>query len=72
MLLFGDDLVSLIACFFLFRYIYYYENDNPVIQVRYISGLVQLINEQASGAEGQSVTPAAEAHYKNTLGKHTC
>jgi len=49
------------------RYIYYYENDNPVIQVRYISGLIALINEQASGADGQSVTPAAEAHYKNTV-----
>ena len=28
------------------HYIYYYENDNPIIQVRYLSGLIALINEQ--------------------------
>jgi vacuolar protein sorting-associated protein 35 len=49
------------------HYIYYYENDNPIIQVRYLSGLIALINEQlGSDANGQP-SAAAEAHYKNTL-----
>eukprot|EP01036_Dinobryon_divergens_P030798 gene30798-40097_t len=35
------------------RYLYYFENDNPVIQVRYISKLVALINEQKVGNIGR-------------------
>lgn len=58
------------------RYIYYFENDNPIIHQRYISGLIALINEQTTSADGSSTTegtigainPAAEAHYRNTLG----
>jgi vacuolar protein sorting-associated protein 35 len=56
------------------RYVYYFENDNPVIQVRYLSGLIALINEQAGQAgggggigEAQGHTPAAEAHSQNPL-----
>lgn len=53
------------------RYLYYFENDNPAIQVRYLSGLIALINEQmgsdgTGGASGQS-SAAVEAHYRNTL-----
>ncbi|KAJ1402812.1 vacuolar protein sorting-associated protein 35-like protein [Ochromonadaceae sp. CCMP2298] len=51
------------------RYLYYFENGNPTIQVRYISGLIALINEQNAAAEGgeSALTPAVEAHFKNTL-----
>lgn len=48
------------------RYLYYFENDNPIIHARYITGLIALIREQASSAES-TVHPAVEAHYKNTL-----
>ena len=53
------------------RYIYFFENKNPVINVAYLSGLVALINEQLVGEgakDGQNV--AVEAHYKNTLSKY--
>eukprot|EP01038_Epipyxis_sp_PR26KG_P012178 gene12178-16310_t len=50
------------------RYLYYFENDNPIIHVRYLSGLIALINEQATNDQATVVmTPAVEAHYKNTL-----
>lgn len=48
------------------RYLYYYENDNPVIQVRYLVGLINLINEHFS-SDPSSVLPAVHAHYQNTL-----
>lgn len=52
------------------RYIYYFENDNPLIQVRYLSGLIALINEQmaAEGGGQSQFSSAVEAHYRNTLG----
>jgi vacuolar protein sorting-associated protein 35 len=46
------------------HYVYYYENCNPIIQARYISGLIALINEQF--ASGQA-DPESQAHYKNTI-----
>lgn len=49
------------------RYLYYYENDNPIIQVQYIDALIQLINENFS-TDKSAILPATEAHYKNTLG----
>jgi vacuolar protein sorting-associated protein 35 len=49
------------------RYLYYFENDNPVIQVQYIVGLISLINETFA-ADRSAVLPATEAHYRNTLG----
>ncbi len=42
--------------------------------MRYLSGLIALINEQmgAESATGQAqFTSAVEAHYRNTLGKTT-
>lgn len=57
------------------RYLFYFENNNPVIQVRYLSGLIALINEQM-GAEDEGAAPAGgqpsmgssvRAHYRNTL-----
>eukprot|EP01035_Chromulina_nebulosa_P024942 gene24942-32502_t len=49
------------------RYLYNFENDNPSIQVRYLSGLIALINEQL-GAEGQNPANASvQAHYRNTI-----
>ena len=57
------------------RYLYYFENDNPVIHVRYLSGLIALIQEQvalASGDGTQGLNAAADAHYKNTLGNNVC
>lgn len=50
------------------RYLYYYENDNPIIQVNYIDALIQLINENFN-TDRSAILPATEAHYKNTLGK---
>ena len=50
------------------RYIYYYENDNPAIQVRFLSGLVAIINEQL-GVDGSQASAVVGAHYRNTLGK---
>lgn len=47
------------------RYIYFYENSNPVIKVSYLSGLVALINEQLEGENEKS--PQVDAHYRNTL-----
>ena len=49
------------------RYVYYYENDNPIIQVRYLSGLIALINEQLGSEANSAPSPATEAHYRNTL-----
>jgi vacuolar protein sorting-associated protein 35 len=52
------------------RYIFYFENDNPVIQVRYLSGLIALINEQMGADDsqsGQQMSPPTITHYRNTL-----
>lgn len=50
------------------RYVFYFENDNPVIQVRYLSGLIALINEQmGSDDTAQQMNPSTVVHYKNTL-----
>lgn len=48
------------------RYVYYFENHNPSIQVRFLSGLIAIINEQL-GIGGSQATPAVGAHYRNTL-----
>lgn len=39
--------------------------------MRYISGLIALINEQSAAADAGSpaLSPAVEAHYHNTLGE---
>jgi hypothetical protein len=68
--------VSVSVCFdavwrtILPRYLYYFENGNPIIHVRYISGLIALINEQSTSADAGSpaMSSAVESHYKNTLG----
>merc|ERR1712000_253399 len=55
------------------RYIFYFENNNPLIHVRYLSGLIALINEQmgsedgGQGAAAQPMGSAVKAHYRNTL-----
>jgi vacuolar protein sorting-associated protein 35 len=51
------------------RYIFYFENNNPVIHVRYLSGLIALIHEQM-GTDEQQMGSAVRAHYRNTLGRH--
>lgn len=48
------------------RYVYYFENDNPTIQARFLTGLVALINEQLV-AEVQ-MEASVNIHYQNTLG----
>jgi hypothetical protein len=52
------------------RYIYYFENDNPVIHVRYLSGLIALINEQLGpdASRDGGVGAGIESHYRNTIG----
>lgn len=62
-------LYVILSCIPVCRYIYYYENENPSIQVRFISGLVAIINEQL-GEDGSQASPAVGAHYRNTLGKN--
>jgi hypothetical protein len=47
------------------RYVYFYEHNNPLIKVSYLSGLVALINEQLDGENEKS--PQVDAHYRNTL-----
>ena len=49
------------------RYLYNYENDNPAIHVRYLSGLIALINEQLATTDGTGPNLAVRAHYKNTI-----
>jgi len=55
------------------RYIFYFENNNPVIHVRYLSGLIALINEQMGVEDGQGAAgqqqmgSSVRAHYRNTL-----
>lgn len=50
------------------RYVFYFENDNPVIQVRYLSGLIALINEQMSSEDSpQQMSASTITHYNNTL-----
>eukprot|EP01039_Chlorochromonas_danica_P006012 gene6012-6622_t len=49
------------------RYIYYYENENPAIEVRYLSSLIGVIKEHFS-SDPSSVLPAVAAHYNNTIG----
>jgi hypothetical protein len=53
------------------RYLYYFENGCPIIHVRYISGLIALINEQNAAADPgtPALSSAVEAHYHNTLGR---
>jgi hypothetical protein len=46
--------------------LYYYENDNPAIQVQYIEALIALINETFT-TDRSALLPGTEAHYKNTL-----
>lgn len=45
------------------HYVYYYENGNPVIHARYISGLIALIHEQFDS----SIDAATSAHFRNTI-----
>jgi hypothetical protein len=66
-------ILFLFICFSFCRYIYYFENDNPVIAVRFLSGLIALINEQLGpdaavsvSATGRSVA-SVQSHYRNTL-----
>ena len=47
------------------RYIYHLENQNPVFEAKYLSGLVAFINEEF-GADLKS-SPAVEKFYRNTL-----
>ena len=57
------DLCDLCYC----RYVYFFENDNHAIQVRYISGLIALIHEQNDGVTDN--TSLHTAHFKNTISK---
>lgn len=65
-----EDYLNLRLTYCVFRYVFFYEKNNPVIKVAYLSGLVALINEQLAGEggkEGQS--GVVETHYRNTLGE---
>jgi hypothetical protein len=57
-----DSEITLCMCD---RYVYYYECDNPAIQVRYLTGLIALINEQLGSGENNN--PGVMAHYRNTI-----
>lgn len=48
------------------RYLYHFENDNPIIQSNYITGLIQLINDNISSEPG-AILPETKTHFHNTL-----
>ena len=49
------------------QYLYYFENNNSVITVKYINGLISLINEHMENMEASDQRTDVEAHYRNTL-----
>jgi vacuolar protein sorting-associated protein 35 len=49
------------------HYIYYFENGDGVIEAKFISGVISLINEQFVSSTPGQTNPAAVKHYKNTL-----
>ncbi|RYG63390.1 hypothetical protein EON64_16035, partial [archaeon] len=51
------------------RYLFYFEKGCEGVQVRYVSGLIALIQEQFT-SDPSSVLPAVQAHYMNTLGTY--
>lgn len=48
------------------QYLYYFENDNPQITDKYISGLIALINTHIENMESSNQRSEVEAHYRNT------
>merc|ERR1712086_1007327 len=49
------------------RYLYYFENDNPLITEKYIAGLIALINEHMDNMDMSEQRSLVEAHYRSTL-----
>ena len=49
------------------QYLYYFENDNPLITDKYLSGLIALINEHIDNMDQNETRAEVEAHYRNTL-----
>lgn len=60
--------ILVIDHYFHFRYVYYFENDNPAIEARFVSGLIGLIKDQLSSDPNSC--PAIESHYRSTLGEY--
>lgn len=48
------------------QYLYYFENDNPQITDKYITGLIALINTHIENMESSNQRSEVEAHYRNT------
>jgi len=52
------------------EYLYYFENRNEAVAVKYVSGLVELIQTEIGNMDSSnetSETRAIIAHYQNTL-----
>jgi len=50
------------------RYLFFFDNDCPSIQVRYLTGLIALIKDQlGADAEGEQNNGPVMAHFRNTL-----
>jgi vacuolar protein sorting-associated protein 35 len=49
------------------QYLFYFEQNNPAITAKYISGLIALINEHMENMEASEQRDAVQQQYKNTL-----
>jgi len=49
------------------HYLYYFERGCPSIQEKYLSGLIQLINEHVDGMDHTDARAEVETTYRNTL-----
>jgi len=49
------------------QYLYFFENNCPSITVKYLKGLIQLIDEHIPNLDGSELSQTARRHYQNTL-----
>jgi vacuolar protein sorting-associated protein 35 len=49
------------------RYLYYFEQENETITVRFINGLVELIYSNLQTAEASSSLDNAKRHFQRTI-----
>jgi vacuolar protein sorting-associated protein 35 len=49
------------------RYLYYFEGDNEAVSIKYLSGLVALINTNLANVEASESNSAVKTYYANTL-----
>jgi vacuolar protein sorting-associated protein 35 len=49
------------------QYLYYFEGDNEAVSVKYLSGLVALINTNLANVEASDANAVVKTYYANTL-----